>query len=109
MIFVPASEPGIPATFLPDDASAPAHVRADPSPPKRANRQAQDTIAGCRESARADLATAAGLEGSNAALKYEHSAASWTARADLLQRLDDSHVARTSAVVKRAERERAAS
>lgn len=56
------------------------------APQRRAPR---DTVAGCRESAESDLIQAAGMDTANGRLRFEHSAASWTARGDLLQRLDE--------------------
>ena len=98
MKFVPSPGPGAPATFVSDAATeAPARPN-DPVPYLRKGpKQAHDTAEGCRENARVDAAQAAGMANSNARSKYEHSAASWTARADMLQRIDNSHDARAAA------------
>ena len=52
-------------------------------------RSPRDTVAGCRDAATLDLAKAAIMDTANGRLRLEHSAASWTARGDLLQRLDE--------------------
>lgn len=64
------------------------------APERRASR---DTVAGCRESAESDLLQAAGMDTANGRLRFEHSAACWTARGDLLQRLDEGWRSRASA------------
>lgn len=63
----------------------------------RPNRQPQDTEAGCRERAAANLAQAATMDTAHGRGRLEHSAASWTTRADLLHRLDESSEARRNA------------
>ena len=61
--------------------------RAAGLPPHR--RSPRDTVAGCRDAAEADLMKAAVMDTANGRLRHEHSAAAWTARGDLLQRLDE--------------------
>ena len=97
MKFVPSPSPGTPATFVSDAPAAP--VRPDDHAPylRKSPRQAHDTAEGCRENARVDSAHAAGMANSNARSKYEHSAASWTARGDMLQRFQDTQEARLAA------------
>ena len=56
------------------------------APERRAPR---DTVAGCRDSAASDLVQAGRMDTANGRLRFEHSAACWTARGDLLQRLDE--------------------
>lgn len=51
-------------------------------------KQPQDTELGCRAFAAADLLSAGALVAGNSRARMEHSAASWTIRADLLQRLE---------------------
>ena len=51
-------------------------------------KQPQDTELGCRAFAAANLASAAALTGDYPRARMEHSAATWTARADLLHRLE---------------------
>jgi hypothetical protein len=51
-------------------------------------KQPQDTERGCREFAAADLASAGALRDGWPRARMEHSAAAWTTRADLLQRLE---------------------
>ena len=63
-------------------------------PPVRANRDARDTAAGCFERAAADLLKAAPMVIANERARMEASAASWTARAELLTRLEASFEAR---------------
>lgn len=82
-----------------DDGGMPAPKRrpsAKPSPMPRvsANREQRDTAAGCRDRAAADLLEAATLATVNERRRMESSAASWTARAELLSRLEDSFEAR---------------
>ena len=64
---------------------------------KKGPQQTQDTIEGCRDNARFDSREAARMGTANARSKYELSAASWTARGDMLQRLETSRAARRSA------------
>jgi len=52
------------------------------------HRQPQDTEQGCRALAADDLARAAILTGAFPRARMEHSAATWTARADLLHRVE---------------------
>jgi len=60
-------------------------------------KQPQDTEQGCRAFAAADLASAGLLTGAYPRARMEHSAASWTARADLLQRIEAGIAATRSA------------
>lgn len=53
-------------------------------------RQERDTAAGCRIRAEEDLRQAGSMDTDQGRRKFEHSAASWTARGDLLQRLEAS-------------------
>jgi hypothetical protein len=62
--------------------------------PARTKEASHDTVAGCRERAEASLASAALTGSANGRRRLESSAASWTSRADLIQRIDDSHEAR---------------
>ena len=59
----------------------------------RTSRRAEDTAVGCRDKAAADLVRAA-----SGAVQFrwrlEHSAAAWTARAEMLERLDLKFAAR---------------
>ncbi|PSJ40577.1 hypothetical protein C7I55_09630 [Sphingomonas deserti] len=61
------------------------------------NKIATDTPDGCRTRATADLASAVLMDTENGRRRLEHSAATWYARADLIQRLDDSFAARQAA------------
>jgi hypothetical protein len=62
--------------------------------PSRTQKAVQDTVAGCREFAAADLARASLMDTANGRRRLETSALSWTSRAELIQRLDDSFEAR---------------
>jgi hypothetical protein len=57
-------------------------------------RRPEDTEEGCRASAAADLVRAAAMDTSQGRWRFEHSAESWTKRADLLKRIEASHEAR---------------
>jgi hypothetical protein len=54
----------------------------------RHGKRAEDTGAGCRANAAADLARAHAPGGDYMRVRLEHSAAVWTARATLLERLE---------------------
>jgi hypothetical protein len=60
-------------------------------------RMAHDTAAGCHALAAADLVRADEMDTAMGRAKLEHSAASWTSRGDMLQRLSASHDARMRA------------
>ena len=51
-------------------------------------KKLEDTPAGCRALAAADLCRADELTGDHARWRYRHSAESWLARAELLDRLE---------------------
>jgi hypothetical protein len=65
--------------------------------PDRTKEAPHDTVAGCRERAEASLASAALTGSANGRRRLESSAASWTSRADLIERIDDSHDAHRAA------------
>jgi hypothetical protein len=69
--------------------------------PARTQKAVQDTAAGCRDFAAADLARASLMDTENGRRRLEVSAYSWTSRAQMIQRLDDSFDARRA--VARAE------
>jgi hypothetical protein len=56
----------------------------------RTQKAVQDTVAGCRELAAADVARASLMDTENGRRRLETSAQSWTNRAELIQRQDDS-------------------
>ena len=56
-------------------------------PPPSTGKQPHDTVAGCRHLAQEDLARALGTDTVHARLKFEHSAATWTERGNLLEDL----------------------
>ena len=57
-------------------------------------KAAEDTAAGCREHAAADLTRAAQMDTANGRQRLEASAASWESRAASIEDLDDSSEAR---------------
>ena len=69
-------------------------------PQARGFKQPQDTVAGCRSRAEADLLASLVMAIPNERIRLETSAASWTARAEMLQRLDDTHAARKLALTR---------
>ena len=69
--------------------------------PARTQKAVQDTAAGCREFAAADLARSSIADTVNGRRRLDSSALSWTSRANLIERLDDSFEARQA--VARAE------
>ena len=75
-------------------ARAPAPPKGGLLPLMRHTRQPQDTAAGCRLRAEADLKQAERMDTARGRERFEHSAACWTARGDLLARLDASRAAR---------------
>ena len=60
----------------------------------RPQKSAEDTAAGCRAFAEADTVRASLMDTENGRLRLEASAESWTKRAQLMQRMDDSFEAR---------------
>ena len=60
-------------------------------------KQPQDTAAGCFDRAADDRVRATGMETAIGRAKLEHSAATWTERAELLDRLEKSFAARMAA------------
>ena len=71
--------------------------KADVRIPARTQKAVQDTAAGCRDFAAADLARASLMDTANGRRRLEHSAMSWTSRALMIERLDDSFLARQAA------------
>jgi hypothetical protein len=80
------SQGGVLAT--PRAPAAPRHI-------VRSGKRAEDTAAGCRANARADLLRARAPGGDFMRLRLEHSAAVWSERADLLARLEKKSQRRT--------------
>ena len=69
------------------------------SPPRhivRSGKRAEDTAVGCRANAAADLGRAGAPGGDFMRVRLEHSAAVWSARADLLDRLEKKSVKRAN-------------
>jgi hypothetical protein len=71
--------------------------RSNPQFPSRTQKAVQDTAAGCRDFAAADLARAALMDTENGRRRFETSARSWGSRAEMIQGLDDSFAARHAA------------
>ena len=95
MKFVPSPGEGRPATFVPDATPSPApRPLRTKSGGRSRERQPHDTPSGCRDQARESEALAETSVNPNVRAKFAQSAATWSARADMLQRLDDSHSAR---------------
>lgn len=95
MKFVPCPGEGRPATYVPDATPSPApRPLRDKSYSRKRERQPHDTPSGCRDQARDSAALAAISANANVRAKYAQSAAIWAARAEMLQKLDDSHAAR---------------
>ena len=65
-------------------------------PKARTKKAPQDTAAGCRIRADADLLATVATLTANQRVRLERSAATWTARADLLQSLEERFAARQS-------------
>jgi len=63
-------------------------------PTPRSKNKPENTADGCRALAAADLGRAAALDGGRMRWRFEHSAAAWTARAELLARLEAKFAAR---------------
>lgn len=80
-----------------DDGGSLPPIAVKPARHARSPKLAADTVVGCRDRAAADLLAAAGMSTMNGRLRMEASAKSWSARADLLQRMDDSFDARVKA------------
>jgi hypothetical protein len=78
-VFAPANEGGIVA--VPPSPSAPRHI-------VRSGKRAEDTAVGCRANAAANLVRAGAPGGDYMRVRLEHSASVWSARADLLERLE---------------------
>ena len=64
----------------------PPHAEAQPARAS-GNKQPQDTIAGCRLLAEGDMARARDTDTDQSRRKFEHSAATWTRRGDMLEDL----------------------
>jgi len=77
-----------------------AVLRRD-APPRhiaRSGKRAEDTARGCRANAAADLGRAGAPGGDFMRLRLEHSAAVWSERADLLDRLEKKSLKRANTV-----------
>ena len=77
-----------------DDGGSSLQAASRPARKPRSPRQPGDTAEGCRNRAAADLLAAAAMSTRNGTLRMEASSASWSARAEMLQRIDNSYEAR---------------
>lgn len=85
---------------MPPQAQAQMQLPSRPAPPPTApskNKQSRDTIEGCRLLAKDDLARALGCDTDHGRLKFEHSAATWTERGDMLENLAGGRLRKGSA------------
>jgi hypothetical protein len=82
------NEGGVPVA--PRAPAAPRHI-------VRSGKRAEDTAAGCRANAAADIGRASAPGGDFMRQRLEHSAAVWSERAELLERLETKFRRRTSA------------
>ena len=81
----------------------------DPArPAARTIKAPYDTVAGCRSRAEADLLASVAMLTANERRRMETSAASWSARADLLQQENDDLLTRRTTVRRRGEQRLAA-
>jgi hypothetical protein len=67
-------------------------------PPARTIKAPHDTPAGCRVRAEADLLASTAMMTPNQRIRLEKSAASWNARAAMLQSIDEDAAARKTKV-----------
>ena len=84
----------------PTGASARAVFKSPLERLPQTRKQPHDTSAGCRVRAAEDLVRAEGAGTPSARAKMEHSSATWTARADILHRLETSFEARRTGAPK---------
>lgn len=89
----PAPRPGAPAP----QASAPAPLPGAAAARANGGKDGRDTATGCRDRASADLLQALAASTANGRRVLESSAASWTTRAQLLQRIETGIEARRDA------------
>ncbi|WP_114951486.1 hypothetical protein [Sphingosinicella terrae] len=76
-------------------AATAAGVPARPGATEPRRKRPEDTPQGCRALAAADLDRAGAADAGHATDRFRHSAATWTARADMLDRLEAKFRART--------------
>lgn len=79
------------------DIPVEARMPALPRPAVRSGKRHEDSAAGCRANAAADLGRAHAPGGDFMRARLEHSAQVWTERADLLERLEKKFQARMDA------------
>ena len=82
----------------PASAAADPAVGRLPSAPAGRRKRPEDTPEGCRSFAADDRDRAATFTVDQARSRYERSAAAWTARADLLDRLEAKFQARAAKI-----------
>ena len=92
----PASPPAIPLDS--EGVLATAGMQSAPSRAVRSGKRTEDTAEGCRANAAADIGRAGAPGGDFMRSRLERSAAVWTERADLLERLEKKFQARKRAI-----------
>lgn len=92
-------ENGLPSTAAPDNLEARLLSDGEREPGRVLQKKAEDTSAGCRGRAAESMVAAAAMDTVNGRVRMEASAATWTARADLLKRLELKVEARETAVL----------
>ena len=84
----------IPPAVAPGPLQPQQPILAEPA--RRLMRRPEDTSSGCRDRAAASVIAAAAMDTVNGRTRLEASAATWTVRADLLERLELRQQARES-------------
>jgi hypothetical protein len=97
--------PGTPASPSPFAQGEDEATPQSTNPTEQAPKRPENTVAGCQAFADSDLKDAAHAPSRSSRLELEKSAAGWTERAGLLQRIANSF--RKRAALDEAERERA--
>ena len=94
----PITDPAFDPISDPDHLEAGLLPEAGGQPGRPLQKKPEDTSAGCRGRAADSLVAAAAMDTLNGRVRMEASAATWTARADLLQRLELRVEARETAM-----------
>ena len=99
----PVLAPAVDLDLWMDEGATGAPSRAATS--RKTPKEARDTAAGCRDRAAADLLQSVSMLVANERRRMEVSAASWTVRAELLDRIETSFAARQAAAGRTVEGE----
>lgn len=108
MKLVPSPAAVGPTSSLASPTPEPARARHHQPYIRKGPKNSSDTPEGCRENARLDLARAATIGNVNIRLKYEQSAQSWAARANLLQQGNEENEARSISYLAQRQRQQKA-